>query len=214
MLFFAFFTASGLFMPIFASQFLSQLKQILAHRKTEKFPISNEIADLTKRIGGTFKKLGIGEGCNAYVMGKTLVLGIDLIKRFDFDKRQAVVAHEAGHRKERHWLIRALAIFPLLLIPWYSWSKLYSPIFFSESITQIILTVMVSIAFLAYVMVIMIPINWYLEVRADRIAARFVGKESIKSALLALSNRENLEESSESHPSIAERVKLIEKLEF
>lgn len=74
------------------------------------------------------------------------------------------------------------------------------------------LTIMVGIALLAYMTIVMTPINWYLEVRADRIAARFTGKKNIKSALLTFANKEKLGMSSETHPSISERVKLIEKL--
>jgi len=207
-----FFATSGLFMPIFATQFLSRLRLILIHRRRKKIPIPTEMMELSKRIGGSFKELGIVEGHNAYVIGKTLVLGEEILKQFDFNKTQAVIAHESGHIKEKHGLFRFFTMILLLLIPWYSWSKLYSPIFFTESLTQLVLTVMVSIAFLAYMTLAMVPINWYLEVRADRIAARFVGKEHIRSALLALGRKENLDEPSEDHPSISERVKLIEKL--
>lgn len=147
-------------------------------------------------------------------MGKILVLGEETLERLDFNKIQAVVAHESGHIKEKHGVFRFLSMVLLLLIPWYSWSRLYSPIFFTESLTQIMLTIMVSIAFMAYMAFAMMPVNWYLEARADRIAARFVGKEHIKSALLALGQRENLDEPSEDHPSISERIKLIEKLKI
>jgi Zn-dependent protease with chaperone function len=75
------------------------------------------------------------------------------------------------------------------------------------------ISVLTSIAMLAYMMVVMIPIDWYLEVRADRIAARFVGKEHIKSALLVLSRSSDPEEPSEDHPPITGRLKLIEKLQ-
>lgn len=205
-----FFAASGFFMPIFATQFLSKLRQILIHRRRKRVPLPNEMTELSKRIGGQFKELGIVEGRNAYVVGKTLVLGKEILEQFDFNRIQAVVAHESGHIKEKHGVFRFLAMVLLLLIPWYSWSRLYSPIFFTESLTQIMLTVMVGIAFLAYMTFAMIPVNWYLEARADRIAANFVGKEHIKSALLALTSKENLEEPSEDHPSTSERVKLGE----
>ena len=57
----------------------------------------------------------------------------------------------------------------------------------------------------------MIPINWWLEGRADKIAAKYVGKEYIKSALLTLADKKNLNEPSETHPPIMKRIKLIEK---
>ncbi len=209
-----FFAASGLFMPIFAMQFLSRLRLIIMHRNRKKTPIPKEMAELSKRIGGAFKDFGIVEGRTAYVMGKTLVLGREIVEQFSFDQIQAVVAHESGHVKERHGVFQFLAMVLLVLIPLYSWSRLYSPTFFTESVTQLMLTVMVSVAFLAYMTLAMIPVNWYLESRADRIAARFVGKDHIKSALLALAPEKDLKEASEDHPSVFERVKQIEKLKL
>ncbi len=70
---------------------------------------------------------------------------------------------------------------------------------------------MVNIGLLAFILVTMIVPNWILEFKADRIAAKFAGKENIKSALLKFVNKEDYEEPSETHPSIAERVKRIDK---
>ncbi len=204
--------AGGLFMKILTSQFISQLRLIIAHKNREKFPISNEIADLAKQMNVQVKELGIVKECTAYVLGKSIVLGIELLKRLTFNERQAVVAHELGHIKEKHILLRFVLMIPLLAIPLYSWRIIYSPIFLTESLTHIIITIMVIIAFLAYITLVMIPISWYLEARADRIAARFAGKKNIKSALLTIAKKEKLGMPSETHPSISERVKLIEKL--
>jgi len=214
MSFFVFVAASMFFVPIVTSQFISTLRQFLAHKNRVKLPISDEIANLTQQIGAQVKELGIVKGCTAYVLGKSLVLGIELLELLTFNERQAVVAHELGHIKEKHTLFRVILSIPLLALPLFSWSKLYSPIFLTESLTQIILTVMLNIALLAFFILVTIPVNWYLELRADRIAARFEGKENIKSALMKLGNKKNLKEPSETHPSIAERVKLIEKPEF
>lgn len=208
-----FLVAGGLFMAIFTLNMLSKLRLVFSRKKEADIPIPVEIRELEKRIGSKIRRVKIrAELCNAFVRARSMVLGFELLERLSFDELLAVVAHELGHIKEKHGLIRVFAMFPLLLIPWYSWSRLTSPIFFTESLTYIIITVMLGISFLAYTVLVMIPINWYLEVRADRIAARFVGKESIKSALLALVSKENLLEPSEDHPSISERVKLIEKL--
>jgi Zn-dependent protease with chaperone function len=163
-------------------------------------------------MGAYVRELGIVKGCTAYVCGKSLVLGKELLEDFTFDERQAVVGHELGHVKENHALLRLVLLAPLLVVPLYGWSMLSSPIFFSELLTQMMLAVMLNIAMLAYVMLAAIPVNWYLEVRADRISARYLGKESIKSALLKFGKKKNLKEPSETHPSIAERVKAIDKL--
>jgi Zn-dependent protease with chaperone function len=65
-------------------------------------------------------------------------------------------------------------------------------------------------AIFVFVMVGMIPVSWCLELKADQIAAKYVGKEHIKSALLKISKDVN--EPSETHPSTADRIKTIDKL--
>jgi len=209
-----FIVATILFVPIFTSQFVSTVRLILAHRKRERFPVSFEIAALSKRMGADVKELGIVKGCTAYVWGKSLVLGKELLEDFTLDERQAVVGHELGHIKERHALLRLVLLSPLLAVPLYGWSRLSSPIFFSELLTQVMLVVMLNIAMLAYILLAAIPVNWYFEARADRISARYLGKESIKSALLKFGKKKNLKESSETHPSIVDRVKAIDKLKL
>jgi Zn-dependent protease with chaperone function len=210
--FVVFIVASAFFLPVAASHFILTFKQFALHRNRVKLPVSAEISRLSKRAGVDVKELGIVKADTAYVMGKSLVLGTDLLKKLSFDERQAVVAHELGHIKRRHVVVRSVWVALLFTVLMLSWSKLYSPIFFSEPMTQIILTVMLNISVLAFVFLVMIPINWYIELDADRFAAELVGKEHIKSALLKFANGKSFEEPSETHPSIAERVKRIEKL--
>ena len=64
--------------------------------------------------------------------------------------------------------------------------------------------VVMNIAGFAFILVILIPINWLIEFDADKFAAKHIGKDHIKSALLKLSDADKLEEPSETHPSIAE----------
>lgn len=79
------------------------------------------------------------------------------------------------------------------------------------------MNVMLNIAFLAYLMVVMVPLNWYLEIRADRIAVdsfRTIaeGKASMVHALLRLmTGRDDFEQPSEDHPAMSERIKAILK---
>lgn len=134
--------------------------------------------------------------------------------RLNFAEILAVVTHELVHKKGKHILLRLVTMIPFLALAMYSWSRLYSPIFFTESFTQIVLTVMVNIGLLAFMLVTMIVPNWILEFKADRTAAKFAGKENIKSALLKLVDKENYEEPSETHPSVAERIKRIDKLQI
>jgi len=66
---------------------------------------------------------------------------------------------------------------------------------------------------LRFLLVVLIPVNWLVEFDADKFAVKLVGKEYIKSALLKLVDADRFEEPSETHPSAAERVKRIDKLD-
>jgi Zn-dependent protease with chaperone function len=213
LLFTVFLAASVLFVPIISSMFVSTIRQFQAYRNRVDIPISKEITLLSEKAGIQLKSLGIVKGRTAFVLRNSLILGKDLLQKLSFDERQAVVAHELGHIKgqRKHTLFRLFWIVSLLAVVLFSWSKLYSPIFFSESITQIILTVMVNIALLAFMTIVMIPINWYIELDADRFAKELVGKEHIRSALLKLTDEKGFSEPSETHPSIEERVKRLDK---
>jgi STE24 endopeptidase len=208
-----FVAASAFFLPVAASQFMWTIRQLAVHKSRTRLPVSAEILSLSKRAGVKVRELGIVKANNAYVLGKTLVLGTELLEKLSLEERQAVVAHELGHIRRKHAFVRSIWLFALLPVLLFSWSKLYSPIFFSESITQVILTIMLNISGLAFLLMVAIPINWYVEQDADRFAAKLVGKEHIKSALLKLVDEKNYEEPSETHPSIAERVKRINKLD-
>jgi len=205
--------ASGIFLPIFISQFaFPRLKLRLIHRNRVKLPVSKEIVDLARRIGVEVKELGIVKGCTAYVIGKTIVLGTDLLKRLTFEQRQAVVAHELGHIKKMHRLLSTFSLLIILGTAYFCFSNFYVPTFFMESPISLMLIVVVNITPLVFVMTTFIPISWYLEMKADEVAAEFAGKENIKSALLAIADKRNLEEPTETHPSILERIKHINGL--
>ena len=216
LLFFSVFTiAAGLFLVIFGRLFLLPgVQQILAYRKSRIIEIPDEIVYLSNQMGVEIRKLRIAEGlCNAYVIGGAIVIGKELLEKLNLSEILAVVAHELAHKKGKHIPLRVVIMIPFLVLAMYSWSRLYSPIFFTESFTQIVLTVMVNIGLLAFMLVTMIVPNWILEFKADRTAAKFRGKENIKSALLKLVDKENYEEPSETHPSVGERIKRIDKLQ-
>jgi len=204
--------ANGVFVPIFVSQFASHLKLLFIHRNRVKLPVSKEIADLSRRMGVRVKELGIVKGCTAYVIGKTIVLGTELLKRLTFEQRQAVVAHELGHIKKRHRMLSAFSLLLIVTVAFYCFSTLYVPTFFIESQIYLILVVIMNVTLLVFVRMTFIPISWYLEMKADEVAAEFGGKENIKSALLAIADKKDLKEPSETHPSIVERIKHIDKL--
>jgi STE24 endopeptidase len=190
-----------LFAFIYSPKYLSNLWLTFTHYKLSRIPVPIEITDLSKRMDVQIKELKIKEKfCSAYVIGKSLVLGKGLLDLLDIPEALAVVAHELGHIKEKHSLIRFLLV-PICLLNAWSWRGLPFQILF--------------IASLAYVTVFMIPLNWILEYRADRIAKEFAGSKNLESALLKLAsaNEIDLDEPSEGHPAISKRLKLIRELE-
>lgn len=190
--------SAELFTAFYVQKFLLRLRLILDHRKATQVDVPLEIAGLADRMGVKLKEFRIREKLfNAYVIGKTIVLGRDLLDRLSREECLAVVAHELGHIKEKHGLIQALLLVPSLMSV-ISWFDLPPAVF--------------SIAFSAYIVIVMIPVSWTLETRADRIAARFTGKENITSALHVLAHKQKADESSEDHPSIEKRIRLIENL--
>ncbi len=204
--------ASSIFVSIFMSRFASNVKILLQHRNRVRLPVSNEIADLSRRIGVRVKEIGIVKGCTAYVIGKTIVLGTDLLKRLTFEQRQAVVAHELGHIKKRHNMWSAFFFLLVATVAIYCFSNFYVPTFFIESQIYPILLFVMNITSVVFVMMAFIPISWHLENEADKVAAEFAGKENIKSALLAITDEKNFKEPSETHLSTLQRMKNIDKL--
>jgi Zn-dependent protease with chaperone function len=159
--------------------------------------IPEQITNLVNEVGVKVDEFRVQPSLrNAYVIGKTVVIGLPLIKELEPDEVLAIVAHELGHIKQKPSAVRALIMLGGFLSIW-SWFTLPIQIFI--------------IASLAYFTVIMIPFNWVLECQADRVAKRFVGSVSLHSALLKISDRKNLNEPSEDHPSISNRLKLLKK---
>lgn len=172
----------------------------MTHKKAEVVPVPLEISRLADKMGVRIKEFRIRRNfCNAYVKNGVLVLGKELIEKLNLQQCLAVVAHELGHIKEKHVLIRFLALIPILLSA-YTWLEL--PLSFCL------------IALFAYTYVMMIPINWWLETRADKIAAKYVGKKHIKSALFILAGKKNLNEPSETHPPTIKRIEVVDEVKI
>lgn len=96
-------------------------------------PIPNEIKNMANSIGVKIKGVKLKDSTfhNAYAIGRSPVLGVGLLKDLGCEECKAVVAHELGHIKERHSMVRILLMAPLLAVPLFTWSTVYSPNFFS-----------------------------------------------------------------------------------
>jgi Zn-dependent protease with chaperone function len=135
--------------------------------------------------------------CNAYVRGGQLFVGEELLRKLNFDQSKATFAHEFGHIKGKHAIVLPLCMLPILTYMCSIWYSLDPMMRF--------------LGLLAYMVLAIVPIQWELERRADRMAIKYVGKEAIKSALLALEERERMDEPSETHPPTSKRLKWIDE---
>lgn len=211
-----FIASSCLFVPTFIQQYFYNLKILRVHSHRERFSIPLEYAQLAKDMGTKISDYAIVSGRNAYAFFGSLVIGAELIQNLSPEELYSVVAHELGHIKRNHALLRPLLMTPLMFLPFFAWTTLNSPIFYSETVTLLLLSIMMIIAFFAYVTFVTIPINWKLELSADKASAKFAGKTNIISALRAIAkmNKQDLSEPSETHPSIKERIDKIENLKL
>lgn len=192
--------AAELFVFCYVPLYLNNLSLIFK-TKTIDQPLPDELKELARAMGVKVKKMKIfPKALNAYARGNQLFIGQKLLEQLNSEQIKAVVAHEFGHMKERHAILQILYIIPIMLFVSLVWNGI--PAAFMQ------------IGLIAYMMVALIPIQWLIEARADRAAAKYVSKESIKEALLAIAEKHNLNEYSESHPSILNRIKWIDELNF
>jgi len=194
----AFLVSSELFVLMYVPSFISNYWLLLTHTKAIERPMPKEFSYLAEKAGVTIKKFKTKPRLrNAYVFGKTLVIGELLLEELTKAEILGVVGHEFGHIKGRDGLLRPLFILPILALALLGWGNLPPQ--------------MSSIALLAYTMVMMTPINWHLECKADKFSRDLVGKDAIKSALLHLGKKDKIDEPSESHPSTAKRIKKLDE---
>lgn len=210
--FVVFFATSSLIMPNIVSQFSSQIRVVRRHKLRATRPMPEHFVQLQNLMGVRLKEFATLPGKGAYTKGRCVVLGEESIRDLSFSGLMGVFAHELAHIRGRHLILRSIAAFILVLVPIYGWLVVSSPIFVSELFTEIIVQVMATIATIVFMTIAMVPINHKLEVRADRVAKKFVGEHAMVSALLNITEEKNHGIISETHPSISERVKLLRKL--
>lgn len=212
-----FLISSALLVPFFADSTVSQLKLVFVKKYQADQKIRDEVNEIAAEMGVCVKKVYVAKGLrNAYVRFGTLVLGEKLLNLLGPNQRKVVIAHELAHMKEKHFWLKIVAILGLLIPTLWIWLGLRWPIIISEFVTQAVLNTMINIALLSYLIAMMVLPNWYMEIRADRIAIETApnpisGKASLISALLAIVKKEGFQVASEDHPSVSERIKLILK---
>lgn len=177
--------------------YLNQMGLLFKIKAVER-PLPEEMVSLAEKMGLKIQKMKtLPNICNAFVRGKQLFVGEDLLRKLDMPQLKAVCAHEFGHIKGRHMIIQCLYLLPIMVYLWLTWNNL-PPI-------------MMELGLFAYMTVMLMPLHWEFEKRADYAAVRYVGKKAMSSALLTLEKKETLDEPSETHPPTSKRLKWIEE---
>jgi Zn-dependent protease with chaperone function len=182
---------------IFSRTAYESILMVLFHRGVVR-PMPLEVKNLAQRMGVELKKFKIADNFrNAYTNGSNVVIGQTLLDELTREEILAVIAHELAHIKENHILIRIVAFIPIYFIATMSFQGL--PYIFQ------------GVAVLAYVIVVLTPLNWYLEIRADRLAGHYVGSDTMKSTLIVIHKGLDRKDASETHPPIGKRISSLDK---
>jgi Zn-dependent protease with chaperone function len=192
--------SAELFTFIYAPTYINNFMLVLTYKK-KTLPLVEAIGAIPEQISNLVHEMGVKVEFrvqpglkNAYVVGKTVVIGLPLLIELEPDQVLGIVAHELGHIKQHPILLRVLIMVAGFVSIW-SWFALPMQIF--------------TIASLAYFTILMIPLNYALEYLADCEAKKHGFGDSLGRALQKISNRENLTEPSEDHPSISDRLKQL-----
>jgi Zn-dependent protease with chaperone function len=161
-------------------------------------PLTEGMREISDNMGVKIEKVGVMEGLhNAFSLPlfKTIIIGRPLYDSLSEKSLEAVFAHELAHVKERHNFVPILAL-PIIMSQLTFWMTLPVQLFV--------------IAGFAFFRLALIPFNWLVEIRADAVAGRFVGNDSMIDALKSLGGVK-IDEPSESHPSRSRRISRLEK---
>lgn len=186
---------------IFYFPFFWENFKLIFRNKSVEVPLPDEFSCLARKMGLKITKMKIFPNiCNAYAQGNQVFVGQKLLEKLNTEETKAVIAHEFGHIKGRHLMVQIFFILPIMTFFALSWIRL-PPI-------------MTELGLFAYMMFALVPIRWWAEKRADLAAIRQVGKEPLKSALIALVGKEKLDEASETHPAVIQRIKWIDRAQI
>jgi len=178
------------------------LSSMFIRRNVNWQPVPDWLAKIAENMKVKVKKFGIKEGLdNAYSNGTgTVIIGQKLCDRLTRDALIGVAGHELAHIKKAHVLKMTIYLSVILCLTAFSFVALPAA--------------MACLAMFAYITIAMIPFSWWYELQADALAANteLVGVERVKTTLLSLAEGKNITEHSETHPSIATRIKKLDRL--
>lgn len=208
---------ASLFLMILSRNFLyPTFKFLWLSMKAPKLPIPNQLKRLAKRMSVPLEDIKIIniEEKNAFATRKGIVFTKGLLDALDQGEIISVAAHELGHIKGKHVTYKFFAMLGMMVAILVLWLRFTYPILLNETVTQIVIQVTINVGMLAFLFVAMIPLNWVAELKADKTAAQFEGKEHLRSALLKLTKSEEQDQPCETHPSVKQRIKHIEEIKM
>jgi len=208
---------ASLFLMILGRNFLYPTFRFLRlSMKAPRLPVPNQLKQLADRMNTPLEEIKIIniKEKNAFATRKGIVFTKGLLDALDQAEIMSVAAHELGHIKGKHVTYKFLATIGVMVAILIEWLRFTYPILLNETITQIVLQITIDVAMLAFLFVAMIPLNWIAELKADKTAATFEGKENLRSALLKLTKSEEQDQPCETHPSIKQRIKHIEEIKM
>lgn len=206
---------ASLFLMILGRNFLyPTFKFIWLSGKAPRLPVPNQLKQLAKRMNTPLEEIKIIniKEKNAFATRKGIVFTRGLLDALDKGEIMSVAAHELAHIKGKHVTYKFIATMGVMTAIMVEWLRFTYPILLNETITQVVLQTTLDIAMLAFLFVAMIPMNWIAELKADKAAVKFEGKENMQSALLKLTKPEEQDQPSETHPSTKQRIKHIEEM--
>ncbi len=206
-------TLGMLFLPLI--EFVSSIAGIIKwwHKLSEAKPIYSfglmeEISNIASYMRLKIKDNHMIRVVNGWINAAVLqdgkiILGQPIVEEFDKEIREGILGHELGHRKGNHWIKRALLL--LLATPLFCYLAILP---FPWYVNYLLL--------FAAMGLIMPLISWPFEYQADTIAAKYVGKEKVIWGLMKLATSANMDinQDSYTHPSIARRIRRLQKSTF
>ncbi len=208
-------------LAVFVLAFMSLSPNLvtLFHRaESLKTPLRDEIIEFCEKNGVRISDVKVlrnlpERSVNAGVSGilhRYVFLTDHLIESFSREEILAVVAHEIGHVKEKHSLILGIYTIAFFAV-WIYVSNLINPFSLSFYAYAAILLAVMSVFFLTFGRIAV-----YLEHRADRFAAKTVGRDLYARVLTKLAEINVMKRKTGKlfsiftlHPSIEERIEKL-----
>ncbi|MDI9576972.1 MAG: M48 family metalloprotease [Thermoproteota archaeon] len=214
---FAFIPTAVWFTIIISKDFvIPNFRFLFLSRKAQPMDIPNEFQEVAKKMGTKLEEFKILQCdiANAFATSKGMVFTKKLMDNMSMVEMQAIAAHEIAHKKGHHVFYRGIIVFGSVIFAILSWSRFTVPMLLNETMTQVLFQGMMNLSLIAFMMIALIPASWVIELKADQAAARYVGKEAMCSALNKLIKPEQFKQRSETHPSVADRIKYIKELKI